>query len=307
MSDCRSIQVLLVASGLLFLVGCAGLPGTFGGPLPTPTALIDPYNNVVATAEAAGDARARAAAYYERGNIQLDLGDASAAIDDYTQAIALDPGNARAFHNRGLALVALGQGDQALADYSEAIRLDPLYVRAYRNRLVLLEQRSDLAALAADYAQNGAAYHYREGSARYGLRDRAGAQRAFDAALRADPQHVDALYERGLLNFAAGEHTAAIEDFDAALRLSPRAANAYYARGLAYSASNDDASAINDFTRALELQSNNPAALIGRASAAHALGRNDEAQADLKRLELLEVDSTLLVAVKLLRQQLDGK
>jgi hypothetical protein len=60
-----------------------------------------------------------------------------------------------------------------------------------------------------------------------------------------------------------------------------------------------------DFSRALELQPESPAALIARASAAHALGRLDEAQADLARLETLDLDDPLQRAAETLRQQLD--
>jgi tetratricopeptide (TPR) repeat protein len=146
---------------------------------------------------AVGDAKAQAAAYYERGNVQLDAGANEAAIADYDQAIMLDPGNARAFNNRALAHVALGQPDQALADYAAAIKRDPGYLRAYENRLRLLEQRDDLTGMAADYGQlatldpkHVARYRYREGSARYGLRDFVRARRAYDAALAAVQRSV---------------------------------------------------------------------------------------------------------------------
>ena len=122
------------------LSGCA-LPGTVPGPSPTATSPLAPYSAAIATAVAVGDAKAQAAAYYERGNVQLDAGANDAAIADYGKAIMLDPGDARAFNNRALAYVALGQLVQALADYAAAIKLDPGYLRAYVNRLRLLMAR----------------------------------------------------------------------------------------------------------------------------------------------------------------------
>src|SRR5262245_48001145 len=91
------------------------------GPQPTPTPLLAPYDHAIATAEAGGDMQAQAAAYYERGNLQLDNGAFEAAIVDYDRSLALDPQQARALHNRGLAYAALQQPDRALADYSAAI------------------------------------------------------------------------------------------------------------------------------------------------------------------------------------------
>src|SRR5262249_47782227 len=134
------------------LAGCS-LAGTSSGPPPTPTPPLAPYSAAIATAEAGGDPHAQAAAYYERGNVQLDAGAYAAAIADYDKAIALDASNARAFNNRALAHAALDQPDQALADYASAIKLDPGYMRAYQNRLLLLERRGDLKGIAADYHQ----------------------------------------------------------------------------------------------------------------------------------------------------------
>ncbi|HJZ50270.1 MAG TPA: tetratricopeptide repeat protein [Roseiflexaceae bacterium] len=303
----------LWALGSLFLLlsACAQPFGTAAGPQPTPTPPLAPYNAAIATAVAGGDARKQAAAYYERGNVQLDAGANAEALADYDNAIALDPSNARVFNNRALAYVALGQLDQALADYAAAIKLDPGYIRAYENRLRLLEQRGDLKGMAADYHQlaaldpkNAARYRYREGSALHGLRDFVGARHAYDAALAADPQQVDALYERGLLSFAQGNPTAAIADLDAALRLSPRAANGYYARGLAYDASGDHTAAIADFTKALALKPDYPEALLGRATAHHMVNQDALARADVAAIKEKTLDDTLKAALGVLRQQI---
>jgi tetratricopeptide (TPR) repeat protein len=158
-----------------------------------------------------------------------------------------------------------------------------------------------LAQLAAGYGRlaalepKGAAlYRYREGAALARLRDRAGARAAFDAALRADPQQVDALYERGLLSFAEGQLDAALADLDAALRLSPRAANAHYARGLAQQAAGDLDRAIADFNRAIALRPQGyPEALLARAAAYAAAGQAPQARADLSRLAALDPDELI--------------
>jgi tetratricopeptide (TPR) repeat protein len=304
-----ALWFLVLGSWFLLLSGCA-LPGQESGPPPTPTPPLAPYNAAIATAEAGSDAKAQAAAYYERGNVQLDAGANAEALADYDKAIALDPSDARAFNNRALAYVALGQPDQALADYATAIKLDAGYLRAYENRLRLLEQRGDLTGMAADYRQlaaldpkHAARYRYREGSALYGLRDFTGARQAYDAALAGDPQQVDAWYARALLSFAESQRAAAIADLDTALRLSPRAANAYYARGLAWSASGDQIRAIVDFTKALALKSDYPEARLGRAAAYHMDGQDALARADLAAIEKQTLDDTLTAALDVLREQ----
>ena len=301
-----------IAAGFLML-GCSGFGAQQAGPSTTPAPLA-PYNAAIATAQAGGDPKAQALALYERGNANLDQGNKQAAIADYTQSLKLDATNARAFNNRALAYAALGQANPALADYAAAIKLDPAYTRAYLNRLHLLEQRGDLKAIAANYGRlaqldpkNAADYRYRQGSALHGLRDFAGARQAYNAALTANPQHVDALYERALLSFAEGQPAAAITDLDRALQLSPRAANAYYTRGQARAALGDQAAAIVDFTEALALQPEYPEALLARAAAYHATSRDDLARADMVQLEALTLDPTLQSAADALQQQLAGK
>lgn len=293
------------------LMGCNSPLSREQGPPPTPTPLLAPYNAAIVAAQTAGDAKAQALAYYERGNVLFDQGDNKAAIADYTQSVELDPTNSRAFNNRALANVALGQTDQALADYTAAIKIDPTYVRAYQNRIRLLEQLGFLKSVAANYGElarldpkNAADYLYRQGSALHSLRDFAGARKAYDAALAANPEQVDALYERGLLSFAEGNPTAAIDDLDRAIRLSPRAANAFYARGHAREALGDHNAAIADFSQALKLRADYADAFVARAAAYHAAGRDDRARADLAALNDMELDATLQAAVTALRQQL---
>ena len=58
-----------------------------------------------------------AAAWSNRGNVQLALGDPEAAIADQTQAIELEPGSPDPHLNRGTAEEALQRWDAAEADY----------------------------------------------------------------------------------------------------------------------------------------------------------------------------------------------
>ncbi|MDH6098039.1 tetratricopeptide repeat protein [Anabaenopsis sp. FSS-46] len=72
--------------------------------------------------------------YFNRGVDRSDLGDNQGAIDDYTQAIHIDPNYANAYNNRGLARSNLGDYQSAIDDYTQAIQIDPNYAQAYYNR-----------------------------------------------------------------------------------------------------------------------------------------------------------------------------
>lgn len=133
----------------------------------------------------------RAEAYLNRGIAQEDLDNLSDAIEDYTQAIKLNPEYRALYHYRGLAYDRDGKSNLAIADFSEAIRLDPTDTEALLYR--------------------GLAY------AAQGAHDKALAD--YNTALEHDPENEDALSARGETYEARGERELAIADFRRALEL----------------------------------------------------------------------------------------
>ena len=69
----------------------------------------------------------RGIAYAAKGNVER-------AIQDFDQAILLDPRDGFAYNNRGLAYRNRGEVDRAIKDYDQAILLNSNYVLAYYNR-----------------------------------------------------------------------------------------------------------------------------------------------------------------------------
>ncbi len=99
-----------------------------------------------------------AEAYQLRGNAFKELGDYPAALEDYTQALALAP-DAYWFNRRGLTYEELKDFEKAAADYSRALELDPKWAVAYNNR----------------------------GFARFHLKNYPGAKADFETAIKLDP------------------------------------------------------------------------------------------------------------------------
>ena len=71
------------------------------------------------------------AAYYDRGIAYRRIGDYNRAIADYTQAIALDPESALSYYQRGVAYHYQGDLDKAILDLNKATELDSAYALAY--------------------------------------------------------------------------------------------------------------------------------------------------------------------------------
>src|SRR5262249_9806176 len=72
---------------------------------------------------------ARARAYINRAAAYLRFAEYQKALDDYDNAIRLDPFTARWYMLRALAHAMLGHGPQAKADRDQAIALDPTWAK----------------------------------------------------------------------------------------------------------------------------------------------------------------------------------
>jgi len=55
------------------------------------------------------------------------------------------------FYNRGIAYDDKGQHDRAIEDYNQAIRLNPNYATAFYNRGVSWARKNDLQRALADF------------------------------------------------------------------------------------------------------------------------------------------------------------
>jgi tetratricopeptide (TPR) repeat protein len=89
--------------------------------------------------------------YNNRGVAWDDKAHYEEAIDDYDRAIELDPRYSLAFNNRGNAWSALADYSRAIADYSEAIRLDPKDSSAFFNRAHAWSVRDEYDKAISDY------------------------------------------------------------------------------------------------------------------------------------------------------------
>ena len=72
--------------------------------------------------------------YFNKGIAYYDQGEFDEAIEEFTEAIELDPEYAIAYYNRGWAYDEKGEYDEAIADYNKAIELDPELDVAYFTR-----------------------------------------------------------------------------------------------------------------------------------------------------------------------------
>jgi Flp pilus assembly protein TadD len=204
-------------------------------------------------------AQTSAEEYHARGVARQQAGDAQGAIEDYTQALRLNPNDAAAYNNRGAARATVGDAQGAIEDYTQALRLDSNDADAYYNRGVVRRSLGDAQGAIEDYTQalrldpNDADAYYNRGIARGSLGDQQGASEDYTQALRLDPNHAAAYNNRGVVRRSLGDLQGAIEDYTQALRLNPNDALAYHNRGVVRRRLEDTRGAREDLQRAAEL------------------------------------------------------
>ena len=134
-----------------------------------------------------------ASAFANRGYAYRDKREYDRAIEDYDQAIRLDPNAATAFTGRCIARAIVNRLQEAVADCNESLRLRPGNGDALRNRGVVYLRLGELDSALADN----------------------------DAALQANPKDTAALYGRGIAKRLKGDTAGADADIAAAKQISP--------------------------------------------------------------------------------------
>jgi tetratricopeptide (TPR) repeat protein len=93
--------------------------------------LCTPFVSIIAQKTPNSESETLAKAWFEEAMLETDN---ARKIEDYDNALRLNPNNADAYNNRGVAKKHLGKLAEAIADYDQAIALKPDFAVAYFNR-----------------------------------------------------------------------------------------------------------------------------------------------------------------------------
>jgi tetratricopeptide (TPR) repeat protein len=187
-----------------------------------------------------------------RATIWHDRKDVARAMEDYSEAIRVDPQNAALYCNRGYLRGEQNEFDNAIADFTEAIRLDPRDPIAYLHRGHAWSEQHRYDNAVADFTET----------------------------IRLDPQNAYAFRSRAHTWLDKGDQTAAIADFTAAIRLDPREFTAYIHRGLIWQSKQESDKALADFDQAILLNPQSTGAYLDRGTIWEHKREYDKALAD---------------------------
>jgi tetratricopeptide (TPR) repeat protein/predicted Ser/Thr protein kinase len=166
-----------------------------------------------------------AAAAFARGVAHFENRHYEDAIEDFDEAIRLQPDLASAYFNRGSARGSLGDVRGAIADFGHAIRLGPDRADAYLSRAHTWEALEEWRAAVDDYTEvlrlrpRDAVAYLNRGASRGRLGDNVGAIADCGEAIRLQPDFADAYMNRGAARVSDGDLKGGIEDLEQALDL----------------------------------------------------------------------------------------
>ena len=95
---------------------------------------IDKQNYMEAIEEFSQIIQVSADAYFKRGLARYKLRDNHGSIQDFTQAIRINPGFSRAYKGRGNSHYKIGNYRQAARDYTQATQINPTDASLYYNK-----------------------------------------------------------------------------------------------------------------------------------------------------------------------------
>jgi tetratricopeptide (TPR) repeat protein len=171
-----------------------------------------------------------APAVMNRGSAYSASGDLDRALQDYNEAIRLDPRNAGAYVNRALALAHKGDVDAAMIDYAKAIALNPRQWQAYFNRAAELRDVGQLREAVDDLTK----------------------------VMELNPEFTGAYMNRADIYVRQGELDKALADYNIALVRDPKVADVYVARANLFIGKKSYQQAVRDLQTAIQMNTKKP-------------------------------------------------
>jgi tetratricopeptide (TPR) repeat protein len=238
-----------------------------------------------------------------RPRVYFEIGEYDAAIDGYTQLIAINQKNGWAYQGRADAYFAKAAYEKAIADYSQAIPLNPsdTLVKARRAHAYFaekdydraIEDWSELIKIPNQFWQprhldeRGRAW-MKKGDYEHAIAD-------FNEAIQLDPEFEAPYIDRGDIWFNKGDYDRAIADYDEAIRISSKSkptdnTRMYVARGFAWFCKGELQRAIVDYSKAIDLNPRSSGYYRLRAVSRFYSGLLVDALADLN--EASKIDPT---------------
>lgn len=209
-------------------------------------------------------------AYHGRAHAHQSAERFDAAIDDFTQAIELQPDNWRHYCCRAKCYREAGQVQEALADTSKALELNPHNVEIQHERalaLVKAECYGDALAILERAIQlkpqQAVSYHYRA-HVYEEMKEYRRAMADFNKSLEMEPRLAGYHRCRSRLYALLHQHEQALADAQTAVELGPESVSNWLQRGRVHEGLERYEEAVSDYSKAIALQPERPSLWVSR-------------------------------------------
>lgn len=182
------------------------------------------------------------------------------AIEEFNEALRLDPGYIEVLNNLAVTYHRMGLVDEAIEKLKRALRTRPGYPEAHCNLGNIYTSTGRFGEALAEFEMalslhpENALVHYGMGNVYSEQEKPTDAIREFQEALNLDPNYLPARISLGTLYSRQGRHDDALREFQEALRLDPELPEAYHGIGSVYYESGSFEKSANAWIRAVYLE-----------------------------------------------------
>jgi tetratricopeptide (TPR) repeat protein/S1-C subfamily serine protease len=224
-----------------------------------------------------------------------------ASIQDFSQAIRLNPKYISAYFLRAITYSQIGKFKESIADDDQVIALNPQFASAYANRGLSKNRLKDFTGAMSDYNQaisiapnNPSGYNNRASLKADSLQDLLGAIADLNRSLALDPTEAEIYNSRGILKKKTNDFAGSLADYNQAIKLNPRYYQAYFNRAiLKINHVGDGQGALADLNMAAEINQTNASIFYNRGLLKRKLNDNIGAVADYDRAIAIEPSSDI--------------
>ena len=233
------------------------------------------------------------AAYLGRGTAYALQGNLTAACNDFSHAIDLDPKVSDAWKRRGQTRAALGLDADAIKDLTKAASISADY-ECFHQRGIVYHKMHDYRKGLADFrkaldleANNHITWNF-VGLCENSLGHTREAIIAYQRATQIDPNFKEAWANLAQAHRDGGDRANSEKVFARAFQVDQRYVHGFHLRGLLYYGCGEIRMALADFSKGVEYDPNDRNCLLMKAVCMHSLGNLSGAVAEYSAL--LRVD-----------------
>lgn len=256
------------------------------------------FNKAINSASAALASNVTSQGFSIRGQARLCLGQLEAALEDFSEALRLEPSAAR-YAYRSAVLMKMNRRAEAKKDCEDGLKMDPTCPTLHERlgHIVFDECDYDSAIeefnVALSHVKNEstrANIFTRRAAAHFRLGERGDAFKDINYAIILGPNDPVRYATRSTMYLEIGDTESAMKDIEHALTLSPRHAGLHFQKGCVLFAQEDYQSAVDSFSEAIQLNHTDLNSYLWRAAAYLELGYINQATLDAQHILRLKPD-----------------